>query len=392
MKNYIFVIAALVLASCIEPLKPDPDIAGVITAFEVEGQERSSINAATRTVNIQLGDNVADVSKVRISLVELVETATCGLSVGDVIDLSAPLKVTVTTIADYVWTISATRVYDPERPLPGGDFEEWSVATDRTYDTYNPWDEGAVWELNKWWDTGNEGVNLLAPSNSIPTEPGEGCPANPGGRAARLESKWAALKAAGGNIYFGQFGDIVGLDATCHLGHNWQAKPTGLKGWYKYFPQVIDAVNDEYLQFHPSDFTKDEWMGTMDSLHVCVALWASPDGENKPFTVDTAPSRFIDFSPGADGVIAYGAFVSGEEQATWDEFSINIKYYTADQMSDATRAYLSDYLATGKLPANTQLYLMITASKNCNYFIAGTGRYGGSGSLMYVDEVELEYD
>jgi hypothetical protein len=241
-----------------------------------------------------------------------------------------------------------------------------------------------VWEQDKWWDTGNKGVTLLAESNSVPTEPGEGCPANPQGRAARLESRYALVKAAGGNIYFGRFGELTGFDATCELGHSWHTKPSRLKGWYKYFPQPIDAVNDAHLGLHPFGFTKEQWMGTPDSLHVCVALWASPDGRDVPFTVDTAPSRFVDFSRDAEGVLAYGAFVSGDEQATWDEFSIDIEYFIDP---------------SEPLPSNTRLYLLVTASKSCNYFIAGTGSNGtptsvddGPGSLMYVDEMELVYD
>ncbi len=49
-------------------------------------------------------------------------------------------------------------------------------------------------------------------------------------------------------------------------------------------------------------------------------------------------------------------------------------------------------------PPIPQLYLLVTASKNCNYFIAGTGSKNtptfaddGPGSLMYVDELELIY-
>ncbi len=47
------VFAAMTVA-CIEPLTLEPDIEGVITAFEVEGQTRSSVNRATRTVNIEV--------------------------------------------------------------------------------------------------------------------------------------------------------------------------------------------------------------------------------------------------------------------------------------------------------------------------------------------------
>ncbi len=323
---------AVIAVSCIEPLTLTPDIVGEITALEVEGQTRTpSINTATRTVNIEMGEG-ADLSAVKVTRIELIETASCDVVAGSVLDLSTPLKVSVTTAARYEWTISATPAYTADRPLPGGDFEEWSTTGWRP--TWNPWPEGAVWEKDRWWDTGNEGVTLLAPSNSVPTEPGEGCPANPEGRAVRLESRYALVKAAGGNIYFGRFGGLSdepgSYDATCELGHNWQTKPAGLKGWYKYFPQPIDAVSDSHVGLNPAGLTKQQWLGSMDSLHVCVALWASPDGREIPFTVDTTPARFVDFSRNADGVLAYGAFVSSREQAEWDEFNIEMEYFIGE--------------------------------------------------------------
>ncbi len=310
-KIVLLAIASFV-ASCVEPLALTPDIKGDIIAFEVEGQTRSSVNIATRTVNIEVGATV-DLASVKITTLTLVETASADVGVGSEINLSSPLVVTVTTVADYKWTISASYPFDDNRRLPGAGFEDWYRADwDGTPNPgskiWNPWPEGGVWEENRWWDTGNKGVSTLGDSNSIPTEPGEGCPVNPDGRAARLESKWMLIKAAGGNIYFGQFGEFTypSLDATCHLGHNWQSKPSRLKGWYKYFPQPIDAVSDNHVRLNPARLSKQQWMGTMDSLHVCVALWASPDGRDIPFTVDTTPDSFVDFSRNAEGVIAYG--------------------------------------------------------------------------------------
>ncbi len=387
----ILMVAAVFAVSCIEPLELAPDIVGEITAFEVEGQIRSSVNAATRTVSIEVGDGI-DLTAVRVSRIELVETASCDIAVDDILDLSSPMMVTVTTVARYEWTVSATRPYDAERALPGGDFEQWSQVGTRLW---NPWPRGpetaskpedGEWEITRWWDTGNKGVTILAPSNSIPTEPGEGCPANPGGRAARLESRWVT-KVAGGNIYFGRFGGLTTdgtLNATCDIGHGWHAKPKALKGWYRYFPQPVDRVSDEYLDLHPYRLSKQQWLGSMDSLHINIALWASPDGADIPFTVNTSPKSFVDFRRDTPGVIAYASLVSGREQAEWLEFNLELEYLKPE------------YLDEDKpLPANTRLFLQATSSKNCNYFIAGTsggGDDGQTGSLMYVDEFQLVYD
>ncbi len=161
-------------------------------------------------------------------------------------------------------------------------------------------------------------------------------------------------------------------------------------------PKVLIEQRVDYSHWVESGFgTSDCIIVTEDSLHVCVALWADIRGRDIPFTVNTDPGSFVDFSRDADGVIAYGAFVSAAQQSEWGTFEIPIEYYTADKMSADTRSYLSDYLETGELPDNTQLYLLVTASKNCNYFIAGTGSVNGGngpGSLMYVDELSFEYD
>lgn len=311
-----------------------------------------------------------------------------------------------------------------ERSLPGGGFEDWHRAKDPRnpyFDTFgtswSPWPEGALasdWEKTRWWDTGNKGVVAVAAAaggNSLPESQfitnkyqnadkfpesiygRGGSPANPAGEVAVLMSTWAAVKAAGGNIYFGEFGDMIqggNFDATCKLGHVWTDKPTGLKFWYKYFPQPIDEVSAPHAAIHPWKLSVDEWMGSADSLHVCVALWASPDGLNKPFVVntDTRPGQFLDFARDVKGVIAYGAFKTPKAQTTWAEQTITMEY-----LKDAK----GNPVHVGPLPKNTQLYLLITASKNCNYFIASTGRNRTGrdrnvGSIMYVDEVELTYD
>jgi hypothetical protein len=375
--------AVCVLAvSCIEPLELTPDIAGDILAFEVEGQTRSSVNTAARTVTLEVEEGI-DLAAVRVTRVELVETATSDIGPGSVVDISVPLRIVVTTAASYEWTVSATVRHDDRRQLPGGDFDGWHRADLQGVPTangkvWNPWPAGGVWEQQRWWDTGNSGVALLGDSNSTPTEPGEGSPANPEGRAARLMSRWAGIKAAGGNIYFGRFGKFTGIDATCLMGHPWQAKPARLKGWYKYFPQPVDRVSDQHLALHPFKLTREQWMGSPDSLHVSIALWASPDGADIPFTVDTNPGTFLDFTRQSEGVIAWGSFISAVEQASWAEFDLPLEYFT-----DAP------------LPANTYLIVQATPSKNCNYFIAGCsggGPDGREGSLMYVDEFELVYD
>lgn len=270
---------------------------------------------------------------------------------------------------DYSKEVTITT--EKTRELSGGGFDEWH----QEGKVWNPWAKNGT----QLWDTGNKGAVTLGNSNSIPTDAGQGCPANPGGRAAYLETRFVGLagvgKVAGGNIYFGHYYDTQGTNGRCDIGQPWDTRPTKLKGYYKYFPKAITDVGSLQSQ------DRDYWLGSMDSLNICIALW-SPQADDpffgkpnndgykaKGFVVDTNPKNFRDFTEKEKGVIAYGAFATDEGQATWKEFTIDI-----------------DYLSTDPLPANTVLFIMATASKNCNYFTAGRG------SLLYLDELSLGYE
>lgn len=265
------------------------------------------------------------------------------------------------------------------RELPDGSFNVWH----KSGKNWNPRPEGT--EL--WWDTGNPGATTLGESNSVPAGkngyPGltklEGCPADPDGTFAYLETKHVSAagigKVAGGNIYFGRYAGTDGTNGKCDIGWPWQHRPTGLKGYYQYFPQKIDK---DIGALHEHE--REKWKNSVDSLNICVALWSmQPDdpyldddyreGGTIGFMVNTNPKNFRDFAKDVPGVIAYGAFATDMRQDGWAEFEIRMEYFNTDP-----------------LPENTVLFLMATSSKNCNYFTAARG------SLMYLDELSLIYD
>lgn len=257
--------------------------------------------------------------------------------------------------------LSQVEVFTTEstRELPNGGFDQWHKAGK----VWNPWPQDG----EQWWDTGNEGTTTIGESNSIPTEFGEGCPLNPQGRAAYLETKFVGVsiagKVAGGNIYFGRFAGTEGLNGKVDLGKPWQHRPSRLKGYYKYFPKKITDVGT------PPSGDRDKWIGKSDTLHIMVGLWASPDGQTRPYRVNTDQDNFVEFNERVTGVKAFGEFVSGVEQPEWAEFEIEL-----------------DYKSTEPLPANAVLLIMGTSSKYSNYFIVGRG------SLLYLDELRFEYD
>ncbi len=106
----LLVVAVVLFAvSCIEKDLPRPDVNGEILALEVDGQVGAAvINSSQRTVEVVLGEAVERHS-VRVSRIVLTEGGSCGIAAGDVIDLTTPQKVVVTTVSGYEWTISATQ-------------------------------------------------------------------------------------------------------------------------------------------------------------------------------------------------------------------------------------------------------------------------------------------
>lgn len=368
------------LVGCIEPITLKPDIKGDILAFEVAGQNRVSLNAGARTINVELPAE-ADLTAVEITKLDLVQTAHSPLKVGDKIDLSSTYTLTVRTEASYEWRITGTLADPLPQVLGGGDFENWNMymtSASSPKIVWEPWAVDAEFGKNRWWDSGNAGVTTLADSNTVPLEEGYA------GHGAELKTIFK-VKLAGGNIFFGRFGGMDGLtDAKIELGHQWKDKPRRLKGWYKYAPvQVNRTPNATYRNLWAQNVnegvavTADVMKTWMDSFSVIVALWADPSGEDKPFTASTRTSAFSDFLKATPGVIAWGRLTGNENVSTWTQMDIPIDYLQAEYSPDAAVQL--------PLPANTRLIVSITASKDCNYFI------GGEGSTMWVDELELVY-
>lgn len=219
----------------------------------------------------------------------------------------------------------------------------------------NWYQDGKAWMPNlnasySVWDSANPGS---ASFNIIPTTPTDDVAvAGEGKQAARLETLYALIKLAAGNIYTGKF---IGLEGTKGASLDWgipfTSRPLALKGWYKYSPKAIDKADEAHSSLK----------GQMDTCQIQILLadW------DEPFHVSTSNGKFVDFD--ADYVIAYGKFETSASSSSYQEFTIKLDY------RDMTR---------------TPKYIVITAcaSKYGDYFT------GGVGSTLYVDEFEFVYD
>ena len=262
--------------------------------------------------------------------------------------------------------------------------EEVAFHTDTEQQIYNMnfdvWhQEGKIWypfpdegeDPNKpsptyVWDTANKATGGFIGSSNTTPDKNFVCDAGRGeGKCSvRMESIYAGVKFAGGNIYVGQFARLSGIGCELHHGVRFTSKPTSLHGWYCYLPQTIDYSEDK-----ENDHT--EWLGKEDiaQLQCFLSDW---DEQFVVYSVKTNdhPQRFIetysDEIMDEERIIAYFNQKLPSTNGQWVEFDIPLQYRDYRQPTFATIISASSYFA--------------------NYYT------GGKGSILWLDELEFRYD
>lgn len=229
--------------------------------------------------------------------------------------------------------------------MPNMGFDEW-VKVGKN------WYPNADMGSNHWWDSGNEGANLIGEAN--PTSPEESFLAVPGEgkRAAKLETVSIFGIMAGGNVYSGDFVKIEGTaGASVDFGRKFTSRPLQLKGYYSYEPMLINKVKTPW----------EGLKGRPDRCHIFVYLVDS----QAPFRVNTAKGIYLDKND--ESVIGYGELIdSTSTGGAYKGFAIDIEY--------------RDHRKPG------YCIVVAVASQYADYFT------GGIGSLMYVDEFSFVYE
>ena len=227
----------------------------------------------------------------------------------------------------------------PATPLENGSFEQWSEEAVGTQTQYNPWASGTT----SFWSTGNGGSAPFIGSITTPTDD------SVSGKAAHLQSRWAAIKLAAGNIFTGDFA-LDGTNGIITMGRPFTTFPTGLRFHYKYKTSKVNRVKVDRLEYLRNQ---------NDSCHVYVALTTDR------YVVRTAKGESFDRND--PSVIAYGEFASNQNQSTYKQVEIELEYYDLKKTPN-------------------YLIIVCSSSKYGDFFT------GGDASEMWLDEMELVYE
>lgn len=270
-----------------------------------------------------------------------------GSFIGRLVHLSPQTDYEVRAYSDLDVTAPVEFTTGSEVQLPNGTFDNWWLDGK----VYNPWAEGGT----PYWDTGNKGASTLGSSNSVPTPDTQ----SGTGLAAELKTEFKGVgsigKIAAGNIFTGVYVRTDGTNGVLNFGREFSERPTRLTGWFKYNCAPISHVGSD------ADFA--DWKGRPDSCQVYIALTDWP----AQLEIRTNPKDRQLFNPADPAVIAYGAMTIGETISQWTPLNINLTYRS-----------------TSRVPR--YILVVCSASKYGDYFV------GGSGSILTIDDLTLDYD
>lgn len=250
---------------------------------------------------------------------------------------------------EYEWRVvsagqtSASAKFTTEKiiEVPNLNFDTWTQKGKNWYanpvaDNYD--------DPQAYWASGNEGVtSTLAGGNDPITERVGGSEAYKG-YAAKLHSLTGVtlVGAAAGNLFIGRYKtNLSNPKASPEFGRPYTgARPTKLRGYYKYTPMPIT---------HQGPIPNPPL--AMDQCHIYIKLW---DANGNLF--------------------GYGEFIGSDKVTEYTEFQFDIEY-------------------KDKKAKPASMSIVATSSRYGGEF-SGTRVSGqvGQGSTIWVDEFELLYD
>lgn len=237
------------------------------------------------------------------------------------------------------------------KQLPNSSFEDWTEEGKTIF----PYSQGGT----MFWDSGNTGSssfggNITTSDSNIKKT---------GNCSAKLSSKIIVSQFAAGNIFAGKFIKVEMDGFTGHgvlgFGRSFESRPSKLRGYIKYNSGTVDKGGS-----HISN-------GSNDNGIVYVALTDGDGviegGETWSCVVKTKSGQY--FNKNAENIIAYGEKIWTESTAGDDMILFEIPL---------------DYRSMERIP--NRIIVVASASRYGDYF------EGSSGSIMWLDDIELIYE
>lgn len=211
--------------------------------------------------------------------------------------------------------------------LSYGDFED---------DANGPWNTSS----DSYWSSGNNTFvqDLASKKNDNNSQ------------VALLKSK-KTVKFAAGNAFTGTF-DLAMLQmaGTVTLGKPFTARPSRLKGEYKYTPKTVDNGGDKISN------------GSTDQCAIYIVLLT------EPIALNTADTKTLDWqSYYKDKIIAVAELFRDNATNGYEDFDLKLDYWK----TDVKPSYIG---------------VLCTSSRYGDYF------QGADGSELCIDNFELVYD
>ena len=241
--------------------------------------------------------------------------------------------------------------------IPNGDLEDWS-SSGKVAVPYHFADE-----KTSFWCTGNWGaadyVGNITNSNS------DIRPGSSGKRSAYLDSTYAIIKFAAGNLYIGSWGGMDGMNAKVYFGQpfSYNAKPKAIRFWAKWKCGTINREATGKGKKGDPDLTK---------IFCCLCNWTEPhmvhSGKAEATTFSPSDANIKSGDARYNGVLYSAYFDTTESREDWHLVELPFTFYGTD-------------------PNEVPNYIVLT------FTCSGYGDFfdGSEDSWMFVDDIELVY-
>lgn len=247
--------------------------------------------------------------------------------------------------------------------LPNFSFDNWWSPNGGGL--WYPYAEGAVETI---WDSANAGTASFGLGSSTVPESDD----VKSGKAARMTSKYVAVKFAAGNLFTGKFNSVVGTSgADLDWGVPFTSRPKALKGWLKYSPALVNYVDNKKVS-DPNTYDQGQIQVLLiDTECPYRVLPVKIDGKTTNGPTYKDETKIIDLATDKT-VVARGMLtldisdVDADGQADWIEFDLPLEYRDCRKPT----------------------YVIVTAASSYlgDYFT------GGDGSVLLIDELEFIYE